>query len=144
MLPVTLPMITTSRALILAAITPLRPTVTRCSARLMVPSIFPSTYSDSAPLISPLITSERPMVACSVGTVVVFAGAKEFGFEENWVFDEFLSGDCSIASTFLESERLRQEEAACGGALMLAFFGATAEYRTDFRRTQVTEEPVRS
>jgi hypothetical protein len=30
--------------------------------------------SDSAPLMSPLITSERPIVACSMGALEVFTG----------------------------------------------------------------------
>src|SRR5207245_10857684 len=73
--PCTLPMITTSRAVMLACTPPLRPMVTRLSVRLMVPSIFPSMYSDSEPVTSPLITSERPIVACSTGAVTVLAGA---------------------------------------------------------------------
>src|SRR5882757_6126076 len=67
--PSILPMTTTSRAETVAMITPLRPTVTRLSGMLMVPSMRPSTYNVSAPETSPLITMERPIVACS-GEVV--------------------------------------------------------------------------
>src|SRR5882762_3579201 len=67
--PSILPMTTTSRAETAAIMTPFRPTVTRLSGMLMVPSMRPSTYSVSAPETSPLMTMERPMVACS-GEVV--------------------------------------------------------------------------
>src|SRR5271165_6312918 len=65
MLPRTLPSTTISRAEMLAATTPLRPTVTRLPGRLMEPSTRPSIYSDSEPVTSPLMTSDLPSVACS-------------------------------------------------------------------------------
>ena len=64
-LPRILPSTTISRAVMLAATCPLRPTVTRFPGRLMLPSTLPSMNSDSEPLISPLITSPLPMVAWS-------------------------------------------------------------------------------
>src|SRR6185369_1317740 len=85
-------MITTSFALTLAATCPLRPTVTRWSGRLIVPSTLPSTKSDSEPLISPLITSVRPIVACSSGAPTVLTGTYEF-----WLGACFwVSGDCNM------------------------------------------------
>ena len=64
-LPRTLPSTTISRAVMLAATWPLRPTVTRLPGRLMLPSTLPSIKSDSEPVISPLIYRPLPMVACS-------------------------------------------------------------------------------
>src|SRR5579872_7112332 len=78
--PLTFPMTTTSRAIMFAWTTPLRPTVTRLSGRLILPSMRPSMYSDSEPLSSPLMTSVRPMVACSTGALTVLTGLKELGF----------------------------------------------------------------
>src|SRR5208282_5688892 len=63
--PRILPRITISRALMLAATWPLRPTVTRLPGRLMLPSTLPSIYSDSEPLISPLMNRPLPTVAWS-------------------------------------------------------------------------------
>src|SRR5271167_1326159 len=54
----------------------------------------PSMKRDSEPVTSPLITSERPMVACSVGTLAVFTGAKEFVGVEYLVSD-----DCNMAAS---------------------------------------------
>src|ERR1035441_5311678 len=65
MLPRTLPRTTTSRAMMLAATAPLRPTVTRLPGRLIAPSTLPSMKSDSDPETSPLTTRDLPMVACS-------------------------------------------------------------------------------
>src|SRR5579863_1672769 len=59
-LPRTLPRTTTSRAVMLAATWPLRPTVTRLPLRLMLPSTFPSMNNDSEPVISPLMN--RPLL----------------------------------------------------------------------------------
>src|SRR6185437_16096797 len=75
MLPFTLPRTTSSLALMLAWICPLRPTVTRFPGRLMVPSTRPSMYSDSEPVTSPLITRDLPMVACSVLLTTALRGA---------------------------------------------------------------------
>src|SRR5438270_13930717 len=58
-------------------------------------------YSDSLPLISPLITSERPMVACSIGEVTVFTGATGLRVEGVKCGLGALSVDCSIG-TFLD------------------------------------------
>src|SRR5215831_21237628 len=74
-LPRTLPSTTISRALILAATTPLRPTVTRLPERLIDPSTRPSMYNDSEPVTSPLITSDLPIVAWSAVVVVTGRGA---------------------------------------------------------------------
>src|SRR5689334_4234700 len=73
--PLTLPRITTSLALMLAWIWPLRPTVTRFPGRLMVPSTRPSMYSDSEPVTSPLITRDLPIVACSWLLTTALRGA---------------------------------------------------------------------
>src|ERR1700677_130090 len=73
-LPRTLPSTTISRALMLAATTPLRPMVTRLPERLIDPSTLPSIYKDSEPVTSPLITSDLPMVAWSEVVVVVATG----------------------------------------------------------------------
>src|SRR5581483_2078010 len=73
-LPRTLPSTTISRALMLAATTPFRPTVTRFPERLMEPSTRPSMYSDSEPVTSPLITRDLPMVAWSAVAVVAATG----------------------------------------------------------------------
>jgi hypothetical protein len=67
-------MMTTSLAVMLAATTPLRPTVTRLSGKLIVPSTRPSMNSDSEPDTSPLMTSERPIVACSTGELAGLTG----------------------------------------------------------------------
>src|SRR5579871_2883699 len=64
-LPRTLPRTTTSRAVMLAATWPLRPTVTRLPLRLMLPSTLPSMNSDSEPEISPLINKPLLMEAWS-------------------------------------------------------------------------------
>ena len=61
----------------------------------MVPSMRPSTKSDSAPLISPLITSERPIVACSMGALEAFTGAYVFGLDAMGVAFLF-SGGCNM------------------------------------------------
>src|SRR5579859_8174502 len=73
-LPRTLPSTTISRALILAATTPLRPMVTRLPERLIDPSTRPSIYKDSEPVTSPLITSDLPIVAWSEVVVVTGRG----------------------------------------------------------------------
>src|SRR5260370_14460783 len=73
-LPRTLPSTTISRALMLAATTPLRPMVTRLPERLIDPSTRPSIYKDSDPVTSPLITSDLPIVAWSELLVVVVTG----------------------------------------------------------------------
>src|SRR6185312_5720085 len=75
MLPFTLPSTTSSLALMLAWICPLRPTVTRFPGRLMAPSTRPSMYSDSEPVTSPLITRDLPMVACSWLLTTALRGA---------------------------------------------------------------------
>src|SRR5882762_408262 len=96
--PSILPMTTTSRAEIVAMITPLRPTVTRLSGMLMVPSMRPSTYNVSAPETSPLITMERPMVACSgevVKDLVALVGPNAGVGAEPAVVED-LSLGCSI------------------------------------------------
>ena len=59
-LPFTLPSTTTSRAVMLAPTWPLRPIVTRLPGRLIAPSTLPSIYSDSEPVISPLINRPLP------------------------------------------------------------------------------------
>src|SRR6185312_8725774 len=79
-LPRSFPRTTISLALMLAATTPLRPTVTRLPARLMEPSTRPSMYRDSEPVTSPLITKDFPMVAWSAvevatGRAIVGAGS---------------------------------------------------------------------
>src|SRR5579859_2541178 len=74
-LPFTLPRTTTSLALMLAWTWPLRPTVTRLPGRLTEPSTRPSIYSDSEPVTSPLMTSDFPMVACSVLLRTALRGA---------------------------------------------------------------------
>src|SRR5579859_7235688 len=74
-LPFTLPRTTTSLALMLAWTWPLRPTVTRLPGRLTDPSTRPSIYSDSEPVTSPLMTSDFPMVACSVLLRTALRGA---------------------------------------------------------------------
>src|ERR1700693_6117192 len=73
-LPRTLPSTTISRALMLAATTPLRPTVTRLPERLIEPSTRPSIYSDSEPVTSPLITRDLPIVAWSAVVVLMGRG----------------------------------------------------------------------
>jgi len=73
-LPRTLPSTTISRALMLAATTPLRPIVTRLPERLIDPSTRPSIYKDSEPVTSPLITSDLPIVAWSEVVVVTGRG----------------------------------------------------------------------
>src|SRR5579872_6692848 len=81
MLPVTLPMTTTSRAWMLASTLPLRPMVTRLSGMMILPSMRPSMYSASEPLTSPLMTKVRPMVAWSTGAVTDLTGLYELGLE---------------------------------------------------------------
>jgi hypothetical protein len=44
------------------------PTVTRCLGTRIEPSMLPSMNNASLPLTSPYMTTERPMVACSVTT----------------------------------------------------------------------------
>src|SRR5579863_7213937 len=63
--PRTLPSTTTSRAVMLAATWPFRPTVTRLPFRLMLPSTLPSMNSDSEPEISPLMNRPLLIDACS-------------------------------------------------------------------------------
>src|ERR1019366_3897084 len=79
MLPRTFPSTTISRAEMLAATTPLRPTVTRLPGRLMEPSTRPSMYSDSEPVTSPLMTSDFPSVACSWVLIGGLAGRGAIG-----------------------------------------------------------------
>src|SRR5438105_5383012 len=55
-------------------------------------------YSDSLPLTSPLITSVRPMVACSIGDVTVFTGAAGLRVEGVNCCLGALSLECSIRS----------------------------------------------
>jgi hypothetical protein len=43
------------------------------------------------------MTSERPMLACSMGELTFFPGVNEFGLEDDlWELKEF--SDCSIGS----------------------------------------------
>src|SRR5271155_5525151 len=65
MLPLTLPRTTTSRAVIFAATSASRLTVTRLPGKLIVPSTLPSMYNDSEPITSPLICRLLPIVARS-------------------------------------------------------------------------------
>src|SRR5881227_58655 len=55
-------------------------------------------YSDSLPLTSPLITSVRPMVACSIGDVTVFTGAAGLRVDGVNCVLGALSFECSIGS----------------------------------------------
>src|ERR1700678_2326045 len=73
-LPRTLPSTTISRALMLAATTPLRPMVTRLPERLIDRSTLPSIYKDSEPVTSPLISSDLPIVGACEGAVVAANG----------------------------------------------------------------------
>jgi len=65
-LPLTLPITTTSRAVMLAVTAPLRPMLTRLPASEIDPSTRPSMNSDSEPVTSPLMVSDLPMLACSL------------------------------------------------------------------------------
>src|SRR6516225_313253 len=78
-LPRTLPRTTTSRAVMLAATWPFRPTVTRLPFRLMLPSTLPSMNNDSDPVISPLMKRPLLMLAWSADAVTPARLAESIG-----------------------------------------------------------------
>src|SRR6185437_466986 len=90
---------------------------------------------DSDPLTSPLITSERPMVACSMEELTVLMEPLEIGLAKFWVFN--LSDGCNMVRT-------SRSWAACAFACRMrepddVWANARSNYRMRLPSRQVTE-----
>src|SRR6185312_5425944 len=95
-----------------------------------------SDLMDSDPLTSPLITSERPMVACSMEELTVLMEPLEIGLAKFWVFN--LSDGCNMVRT-------SRSWAACAFACRMrepddVWANARSNYRMRLPSWQVTED----